>query len=72
MHDISEAVNLLKAQPCVEGFKLCDLNRAVKKNPLHDKKLICQCAAQLILRPFPFTLQLRTPRITVLYQQGEG
>jgi len=43
-----------------------------EKSALHEKKRLCQSDSQLILGPNTFTLRLRTPRKTVLYQQGEG
>lgn len=40
--------------------------------PLSEKKSRCQRCAHLIIGQETLTLRLRTPRITVLRQQGEG
>ncbi len=40
--------------------------------PLQQKIEVCQNAIYLILSTFGHKLRLRSPRITVLYLQGEG
>ena len=49
----------------------CQIKRR-KIIALQQKKRCCQSGVQLILTLFCRTLRLRSPRITVLYLQGEG